>query len=157
MILANSSTLELTVMPFGVLTVRSSQAGLVSPRSQAPAKLAVPEADVPLVRSVTWAPGQQASNCLFLNKLSFNMQKTGFIGLNGLTGKQKDEKPRRTRRHLARKAVLGARGPAKDCCQEAAPPTNLCFLRKESWRGSAQLVSGCGWDPETQPLLILIT
>lgn len=44
MVLVNSSTLELTVMPFGVLTVRSSRAGLISPRSRAPAKLAVPEA-----------------------------------------------------------------------------------------------------------------
>lgn len=49
MVLVNSSTLELRVMPFGVLTVRSSWAGLVPSQSQGPAKLAAPKAEVPLL------------------------------------------------------------------------------------------------------------
>lgn len=69
-------------MPFGVLTAAHR---LASPWSLGPAKPAALKADVPLMASVTLAPEKQNSNCLSLNKLSFNMQKAGFIGLNGPT------------------------------------------------------------------------
>lgn len=85
-VLVNSSTLELRVMPFEVLTVSSSGASVSSVRdlpNWQPPRLP------PLLRSVTQAPEKQVPNCLSLNKFSFNMQKAGFIGLNGLRWKQK--------------------------------------------------------------------
>lgn len=84
------------------------------------------------------------------------MQKTGSIGLNGLTGKQKDERPRKEGAWLGRLSWEPEAQP-RTAVRRTAPPTNLCFLKKESWRGSAQLVSRCGLDPETWPHLILIT
>lgn len=157
MVLVNSSTLELRVMPFGVLTVRSSWAGLVPSQSQGPAKLAAPKAEVPLLWSVTLAPEKEASNCLFLNKLNFNMQKAGSIWLNGLTWKQKDGEAQR--RRLARKALLEAGGPEKGCPREGEPlPSNSGFFSGRScgWL-QLSLSLRCGLDPETWSHLILIT
>lgn len=94
---------------------------------------------------------------MFLNKLSFNMQKTGFIGQNGLTGKQKDERPGEGEGAWLGRLSWEPEAQPRAAVRRTAPPFNLCFLRKESWRGSAELVSRCGLDPETWPRLMLIT
>lgn len=83
-VLVNSSTLELCVMPLGNMTMSSA-----SPLRQKPAKSAAPEVFGLLVWSVTLIREMRAPDCLFLNKLSFNMPKASFIERDEGRGKQK--------------------------------------------------------------------
>lgn len=83
-VLVNSSTLEPRVMPFGNVTMSS-----VSPLRHKPAKSSAPKVFGLLVWSVTLVCEMQTPNCLFLNKLSFNMPKASFIEQEEGRGKQK--------------------------------------------------------------------
>lgn len=85
-VLVNSSTLELRVMSFGILTASSSRACLSSVTGTC--QIGSPQgpcASLVICHAARPPPHQkQVSNCLSLNKTSFSMQRDDFNQLNGL-------------------------------------------------------------------------
>lgn len=133
-VLVNSSTLEPCVMPFGNMTMSSA-----SPLRHKPAKSSAPEVFGFLVWSVTLVCEMQAPNCLFLNKLSFNMPKASFIEQNKGRGKQKS-----VGRGLFRQleGVIQIRSGRQMCFRESRQAWNVLWWETQAnWGQRRCLVS----------------
>lgn len=133
-VLVNSSTLEPCVMPFGNMTMSSA-----SPLRHKPAKSSAPEVFGLLVWSVTLVCEMQAPNCLFLNKLSFNMPKASFIEPKKGRGKQKS-----VGRGLFRQleGVIQIRSGRQMCFRESRQAWNVLWWEiQANWGQRRCLVS----------------
>lgn len=131
-VLVNSSTLELRVMSFGILTASSSRACLSSVTGTC--QIGSPEgpcASLVICHTARSHPQQkQVSNCLSLTKISFSMQRADFNQLGGRAWKQKDSAPDVPAERSARMAEC-AESPQSRAWEGLLPPRlRTCFLEQ---------------------------